>query len=83
MQHFETISQIKERAENIRLPMNTLAALAGVAASTAHAHKGGVPRDPRESSLRKMSDALIADELRLRDYLLALHPVVAKEGDAA
>lgn len=76
MQHIGTISQLKERAENIRLRMNNLAALAGVPPSTAHArHSDGTPRDVRSSTLQKLSDAVIAEELRLRDYLLTLHPV--------
>lgn len=84
MQHIGTISQIKERAENIRLPMNSLATLAGVAASTAHARKvSGEPRDLRSSTLRKLAEAQVAEELRLRDYLLGLHPVAATEMEKA
>lgn len=76
MQYIEDIVQLKERAENIRLRMNNLAALAGVPPSTAHArHSDGTARDVRSSTLKKLTDAQIAEEIRLRDYLLALHPV--------
>lgn len=83
MQHIATISQLKERAENIRLRMNGVAELAGVPPSTAHARKtDGTPRDVRSSTLQKLADAIIAEELRMRDYLLTLHPV-KKGGEAA
>lgn len=85
MQHIPTISQLKERAENIRLRMNNLAALAGVPPSTAHARNtDGSARDVRSSTLKKLVDAQIAEELRLRDYLLSLHPIsTTGEGKAA
>lgn len=85
MQHISSISQIKERAANIRLKMNTLAELAGVPPSTAHARNAdGRERDIRASTLQKLADALVAEELRIRDYLLSLHPVETKrEGQAA
>ncbi|MES2671583.1 MAG: hypothetical protein V4673_14360 [Pseudomonadota bacterium] len=85
MQYLDTISQIKERAENIRLPMSKLASLAGVAPSTALARTtDGGERDIRSSSMRKLSEAQIAEELRLRDYLLTLHPIQTQSaGEAA
>lgn len=85
MQYIGTISQLKERAAGIHLRMNQLAVLAGVPASTAHArNKDGSERDTRSSSLRKLVDAQVAEELRLRDYLNALHPVATSdEGKAA
>lgn len=80
MQYIGTISQLKARAEAIHLRMNPLAALAGVQPSVAHARKrDGSERDVRASTMHKLSDALIAEELRLRDYLNALHPVPATE----
>jgi len=83
MQYIENISQLKERAENIRLRMNNLAALAGVPPSTAHARNtDGSDRDVRSSTLKKLVDAQVAEELRLRDYLLSLHPI-KQEGQAA
>lgn len=76
MQYPENISQIKERAVNIRLRMNNLAALAGLPPSTAHARTAdGRDRDMRASTYRKLVDAIVAEELRLRDYLLSLHPL--------
>lgn len=84
MQYIETISQLKERAENIHLRMNRLAELAGVPPSTAHARKSdGHERDVRSSTLRKLTDALIAEEIRLRDHLLSLHPIKSERGEAA
>jgi len=85
MQYIGTLSQLKERAGNIHLRMNPLAELAGVPPSTAHARKrDGSDRDMRASTMRKLADALIAEELRLRDYLNALHPVsTTDEGKAA
>ena len=80
MQYIGTLSQLKQRAEAIHLRMNPLADLAGVPPSTAHARKkDGSDRDLRASTMCKLSEALIAEELRLRDYLLALHPVPATE----
>lgn len=84
MQHPSSIIQIKERAANIRLKMNTLAELAGVPPSTAHARTAdGRDRDIRASTLQKLADALVAEEFRVRDYLLGLHPVKTEEERAA
>jgi hypothetical protein len=78
MQYPNTIGEIKERAANIRLPINGLAELAGVTPSTAHAKTpDGRERDVRSSTLRKLAEALVAEELRLRNDLLSLHPVQA------
>ena len=64
--------------------MNQLAVLAGVPASTAHArNKDGSERDTRSSSLRKLVDAQVTEEIRLRDYLLGLHPITANESQEA
>ena len=80
MQYPDTISQIKERAANIRLPITGRAVLAGVTPSTAHAKApDGRERDIRSSTLRKLAEAQVAEELRLRDYLLTLHPIKSEE----
>ncbi|WP_439392376.1 hypothetical protein ACRQ5Q_22535 [Bradyrhizobium sp. PMVTL-01] len=80
MQYPDSISQIKERAANIRLRMNHLADLAGVPPSTAHAKTpDGRERDVRSSTLRKLAEAQVQEELRLRDYLLTLHPIRNEE----
>lgn len=75
MQHFSTISEIKSRAAGIGLAMTRLAGMAGVAASTAVGRVDALERDVRASTLRKLGDALVAEEIRLRDYLLGLHPI--------
>jgi hypothetical protein len=83
MQYPGNISQIKERAANIRLRMNHLADLAGVPPSTAHAKTGGRERDVRASTLRKLAEAQVNEELRLRDYLLSLHPLPRTDEERA
>ena len=75
MQHFSTIGEIKSRAEGLGLTMTRLGQLAGMAPSTAVGRVGGRERDSRVSTLRKLSEALFSEELRMRDYLLALHPL--------
>lgn len=64
---------LKARAQAIRLSFEKLAALTGVAATTVTriAEKG----DGKLSTLQKLDAALTAEELRLRDHLLRLHPV--------
>ncbi|WP_107344454.1 hypothetical protein [Rhodopseudomonas palustris] len=73
------ILQIKERAAAVRLTMNDVARLAGLPASTAHAKaRDGRIRDVRSSTLAKLSSAVIAEELRQRDYLVGLHGLPAE-----
>jgi predicted transcriptional regulator len=82
MQHFSTISEIKTRAAGIGLAMTRLAGMAGVAASTA-VGRVDAERDVRASTLRKLGDAVVAEEIRLRDYLLALHPITEAQEELA
>lgn len=59
---------IKQRAERIRLPLKQLAALAGVDEDNLHRVIAGKV-DPRVSTVRKIEDALTAEEDRMRREL--------------
>ena len=71
MQHAVAISEIKERAEAVNLTLKRLARRAKVHPSTAYraSHAG----DCRVTTNAKLSRALVAEELKLLDHLLALH----------
>lgn len=65
---------IMERASAVRLDKKALATMAGLSQKSV----GMTLREqssPRFSNLQKMEAALLAEELRMRDYLLSLHPV--------
>jgi hypothetical protein len=67
---------IKERAGAINLTLKRLAQAHGLDFTTAYRiARGG---DVLVSTHAKLVDALIAEEIRLRDYLLSIHPI----GDA-
>lgn len=76
-----TMEQIEARRRRIGLNVEDLARAAGCNPNTAGPALSG-KRLPRGGTWQKLSDALIAQEIALRDHLLALHPV-KKEGEAA
>lgn len=81
MQHFSEIGEIKSRADAIRLPMGHLADLAGVAPSSiTRALQGGTLY---ATTLKRLEDALLAEEARLRDYLVSLHGCPESKGEEA
>ncbi len=63
---------VVQRAEAIRLPLNAVAAVAGLNKHTLSNLKRG--RDVRMSTITRALEAVVAEELRLRDRLNALHP---------
>lgn len=73
--------EISNRARAVRLDRKALAGLSGRSEKAVGMTLGG-KSSPRYDSLVAIENALTADEIRLRDYLLALHPL-AKEGEAA
>lgn len=66
--------EIVRRSRRIRLPVNALAGAAEVHHDTAHRYlRGAQSILPRNR--RALERALVAEELALRDHLLALHPL--------
>lgn len=68
------LEQITDRIARVRLPQKALADRAALdedTVSRALTNK----TDPRNSTLEKIERALTAEEIDLRDHLLALHPV--------
>lgn len=71
------IHEIKSRSEAIRLQGRVWAQSAGVHPNTiTHVLRGA---GTQTFKLKAVTEALITEELRLRDHLLALHPVQARE----
>lgn len=72
------VDHIFLRARAIRLPQAHLAAAAGVDKSIlVRARQRGTINS---RNLRALTDVLVAEELRLRDYLLGVHPLPAAGG---
>lgn len=73
---------IRERAEAIRLGNKPLAAKTGLAEHTV----GRALKRPSGGNIdtyRAIENAVVTEELRLRDYLLTLHPLQSQPGEAA
>jgi hypothetical protein len=69
---------VLQRATAIRLDKKALAAMAGLSQKSV----GMTLREqssPRLNNLQAMEASVVAEELRLRDYLNALHPPESKE----
>jgi transcriptional regulator with XRE-family HTH domain len=64
---------IRDRVQAIRLPLKDLARASGLNEMTA-IRTLRATTSPLQTTADALSDALIAEELRLRDYLNALHP---------
>lgn len=82
MQDHSSITEIVTRAKKIGYGAKDLAADAGVAESTVHRGIHGLG-DSRMGTYRRLLAAVIAKEIELRDYLLALHPVETHKLEAA
>lgn len=66
-------AQIKQRCAAIRLHGQDLARAAHCSTTTVYNLFGGDAG--RTDTLQRLSGALVAEELRLRDHLLGLHPL--------
>jgi hypothetical protein len=72
---------LSERIAAIRLPVNALASAAGVHPETVYRLvRGGNKRGPLHENHEAIQEALTAEEIRLRDYLVALHGIPQGEG---
>lgn len=69
---------IRERAAAIRMPNKVLAEKTGLWENTIGRTLTG-RTSPNLTTCDAIEAAVIAEELRLRDYLNALHPVAANE----
>ena len=70
--------QIKTRIERLGLSPSRLALLAGISHSTiTRSILSGDSQGVGFRTLNKISTALVAREIELRDYLVALHPLPA------
>jgi transcriptional regulator with XRE-family HTH domain len=67
---------IAEHARAIRLSFRALGELAGCAENTVNRTLTRATRPLQDTALA-IENALVAEEVRLRDYLLELHPVEA------
>lgn len=67
-----TPAEIDARARAVHLKRSDLAELSGLPPDTVGRTLNG-RTDPRLSTTNKLAQALTAEELRLRDHLLALH----------
>lgn len=78
MTDIPTLDQIETRRQAIRLGSEALAKLAGIAESTLRRNRIN-PEGVRIGSLRKLDMALVAEERRLLQHLISLHPDFAAE----
>lgn len=78
MKHLVELPELKGRAQAIRWTLADVSLAAGMARSTAY--QVVEHQNPKSNTHKALSDAQIAEEIRLRDYLLALHPVKVDEG---
>lgn len=75
-------ADLAKRCSALRLPQSELAALAGLDENTiGRAFKPEA--NPLMSTLRAMEAAIAAEERRLRDHLLTLHPIQSEPPRAA
>lgn len=73
MKQIVELTELSIRTAAIRWTLADLSLAAGMARSTAYQVVNH--QNPKSKTHTALSDAQIAEELRLRDYLLALHPV--------
>lgn len=77
------MAEIERRRDAVRFPIEELAKAAGCNPNTAGPALRG-KSSPRHDTVVAMSRAIEAEELRLRDYLLTLHPIQTQStGEAA
>lgn len=73
---------IRERASRIRLSRKALAEATGLVEMTIGRTLSG-QTSPNMTTFDAIESALVAEEIRLRDYLLSLHPVEAPQKELA
>ena len=76
------LGDLKARAAAVRLPVKDLARLAGLNKHTVHNAWSG-RSDSLTSTRDKLGAALVGEERRMLDHLLALHGVPQREDDGA
>jgi hypothetical protein len=74
MQPILQIEEIDKRIARLRLPPKVLANMAGVNFGTYYRARQQ-PGSTLRRNLHRLTEAVVSEELALRDYLLALHPV--------
>lgn len=72
MKQIVQLGELKSRTEAIRWNLADLSLAAGKARSTAYQIVGH--QNPKRETHESISDALLAEELRLLRYLAELHP---------
>lgn len=72
MTHLVDLNELEGRAKAIRWTLSDVSRAAGVARTTGYQVVGH--RNPTAKTHQALSGALIAEEIRLRDLLNALHP---------
>jgi hypothetical protein len=77
MKQLVELSELLIRASAVRWTLADLSLAAGMARSTAYQVVNH--QNPTRKTHDALSDAQIAEEVRLRDYLLGLHPIVPTE----
>lgn len=77
MKQIVAIAELKPRTDAIRWTLADVAISAGKPRSAAY--QAVEHQNPKTKTHEALSDALVAEEIRLRDYLLSLHPVPAAE----
>lgn len=78
MQHYLTIDEISRRAKVIGYEVKDLAADASVHETTVYRSIGRESNNTMKT-MQRLSAALFTRERRLRDHLLALHPLASAE----
>lgn len=73
--------EITQRREGLRMQRKELAKLAPCSETTLWHIEAGL--GCRTDTLKRLEAALIAQELAMRDYLVALHPIEASAAEAA
>ena len=82
MQPILQIEAIDKRIARLRLPPKMLAKMAGVNFGTYYRARQ-YPGSTLRRNLERLTQALAAEEIALRDYLLALHPIETSKLEAA
>jgi hypothetical protein len=77
MKQIVELSELPIRVAAIRWTLADLSLAAKMARSTAYQVVNH--ENPKKKTHDALSEAQIAEEIRLRDYLLSLHPVVPAE----
>lgn len=70
--HF--LAKLDARIKAINLPMKVLSDVSGIGIKTLYSMRKKYYGAPSARTRTRLMDALIAEEIRLRDYLNRLHP---------